>query len=355
MPNDESANTGREKCDIILAGVGRNGASFVHGLDALPDAVAKLYITASPTREIETSPTLLRVRGDGEWKDALRAALAGTHLLVAVAAVTGREETFTPEVTAVAHREGALAVAILVEPLLATSPRRGKTPNRLVKGVIRSADATVLFPARQQYGAALTLREAMGRWTERLSDTLRGLLIAATADDTINMHFADIAAVLSGHCVATVGAGRGQTVEDTLRDAAKRALAPPAELATARSLVAHVIGNGAMSLDDARRVVPLLEHLFPKAEVSCGVSVRPDTGDIRATLIAGQLDTRTEEGRRTLGTDPPFFKQGDPAVYGGENLDIAAFIRHDVVLPGALPRPVPAQRTLFDARTPARD
>ena len=74
MPNDESANTGREKCDIILAGVGRNGASFVHGLDALPDAVAKLYITASPTREIENSPTLLRVRGDGEWKDALRAA-----------------------------------------------------------------------------------------------------------------------------------------------------------------------------------------------------------------------------------------------------------------------------------------
>ena len=86
------------------------------------------------------------------------------------------------------------------------------------------------------------------------------------------------------------------------------------------------------------------------------MSVHEDAADTRATIIAGKLDidaVRSQERRRTLQADPPFFRVGDPTVYDGEHLDIPAYIRKDVTLPGSLPRPVPAQITLFDERAPA--
>jgi cell division GTPase FtsZ len=335
---------------VILAGVGREGSSFVHGLDVPGPAVRKLFITGSPTRALAATSELLRIRNDGAWRDTLRGALAGSHLLVVVAAVTGREEAYTPDVVALARKQRVLAVAVLVEPLLSRSPHKSDAAAQLTRDVIKAADASLLFPAGPQAGSALTLSEAMARWTERLSRALKGLLGAACADNAMDMDFTDVAEVLSGHCRATVGAGRGKTVEDALRDAKKECLAPPAEVNTARRVFAHVIGDGGMPLDDARRVLPVLEHLFPKAEAGCGVAVDEGQDEIRATLIAGNLDAsagRPPKRHRTVEAESPFFKVGDPTVYDGENLDIPAFIRRNLLLPGAPPRPVPEQGTLF--------
>jgi len=336
---------------IVVLGVGRDGASFVHGLTDVPGVVKKLYVTASPTRAIAGSAELLPPRGDVDWRRGLEAALAGAQMLVTVAAVAGREETLVPEAAALAREQEALAVAVLVEPLLASSAYRAEAAARLAKEVSRSADATVLFPAGPQAGAAATLSEALENWTRRLSASVRGLLEAAAADDGVNMEFSDIAAALSGHCRAAIGAGRGQTVEDTLRAAARNAPTPAARLETARSVFAHVIGGENMPLDDARRAALILEHLFPKAETRCGISVRNGQREIHATILAGKLASGAVQprgGKRTSPTVPPFFNVGDPTMYEGENLDIPAFIRQDVSLPGSPARPVPAQKTLFE-------
>lgn len=342
---------------IVLLGVGRDGASFVHDLNDVPDVVRKLYVTASPTRPIAGSPALLPMRGPVDWRRGLGAALAGAQMLVTVAAVTGREETFVPEAAALGREQDALAVAILVEPLLTNSAYKAEAAARLAKEVSRSADATVLFPAGPQAGAGPTLSEAMANWSQRLSASVRGLLVAAAANDGVNMDFTDIAAVLSGHCRASIGAGRGQTVEDTLRNAAKNSFAPAAQLETARSVFAHVVGGRNMPLDDARRVSPILEHLFPKAEIRHGISIDEDLGETRATILAGKLASgagRWKERKRTQQAGPPFSNVGDPTVYDGENLDIPAFVRQDVNLPGAPARPVPAQKTLFEGSSRAR-
>ena len=142
-----------------------------------------------------------------------------------------------------------------------------------------------------------------------------------------------------------------ETVENALRDAAKNALAPPAELETAHCVFAHVVGDREMPLDDARRVLPVLESLFPKAETGCGISVDEAASGIQATIIAGKLEgpvVNPAERRRTLRAESPFFKVGNPTVYDGENLDIPTFIRADVRLPGSPPRPVPEQGSLFE-------
>lgn len=342
---------------LLLAGVGRNGSSLVHHLTGLPQGVRRLHVTGSPIHVLQAAPSLIRVRSDGNWRSELSQALDGASLLLTLGSVTGREESFIPEVAALARSRGALSVAILVEPLLATSPARTDA-GRLLKDVSKAADATILFPADTPQGAGLaTLQEAMQRWTSRLANTLGGLLRAAAAQDTLNMHFADIAAVLSQHSRASVGVGRGQTVEDTLHHAAKNSLAPPVELLTARSVVAHLIGDSDMSLEDARRAGPVLEHLFPKAEVCCGVSVDGDIGEIRATIIAGKLDiaaARAADRRQTRQAETPFFKVGDPTVYDGEDLDVPTFIRKEIALPGGPPRPVPSQKTLFDGPARAR-
>ncbi len=342
---------------IVLAGVGRDGASIVHRIDGLPDVVSKLFLTASPTRAISASPGGVRIRRHAGQCDELKAALAGAQMLAALGSVAGREGWFAPELISLAQDMGMLTVAVLVEPLLSRSPHKGESSGRLTKEIVKCADATVLFPAGQHAGAAATLSEALDSWTRRLSASVRGLLAAAAADDAMDMDFADVAAVLSGHQRATVGAGAGKTVEDALRDAAKKALAPPAELKTAGSVLAHVAGDRDMPLNDALRVLPVLEHLFPRAEVGCGVSVGEDLDEIRATIIAGKLEGRavsSKEGSRTLPTESPFFKVGDPTVYDGENLDIPAFVRKDVTLPGSPSRLVPAQQMLFGARSPRR-
>lgn|GEM_PF-6867586 len=349
-PKAASAGNG-----IVLAGIGRDGASIVHGFDNLPGAVNRLYLTASPTRAIVGSPSVLPIRAAGNWRDELRAAVADARMFVAVAAACGRESSFTPEVLALCRNEGALAVAVLVEPILSHSPHKGDAATELMKDTIRSADATMLFPAGPEAGAAISLSEALADWTRRLATSIRGLVFAAAADDAMDMDFTDVAAVLSGHCRATVGAGAGKTVEHALRDAAKNALAPPAELETAHSVFAHVVGDRDMPLDDARRVLPVLESLFPKAETGCGISVDEAGSGIQATIIAGKLEgnvVNPSERRRTLRAESPFFKVGNPTIYDGENLDIPAFLRADVRLPGSPPRPVPEQGSLFEPSRP---
>ncbi len=341
---------------IVLAGVGRDGAAFVDRLDRLPETVRKLFITSSPTRSIADSPALLRARQGGDWCDALAGALDGSRLFVLIATMAGREETFAPDALAVARGEGLLAVAVLAEPVLVSAPAQGDPAARLIDQTVKSADATLLFPAASFLHANTPLNEAMEKWFYQLSSSVRGFLAAAAAEDALNMQFSDIAAALSGHCRATIGTSTGKTIEDALVGATGHALAPPAEVATARSAVAHLVGGPQMSLDDARRAAPVLTRLLPTAEICCGVSLDPSETDIRATIIAGKLDPDAAlAGNRTRLTpaESTFFKVGDPSVYGGENLDVPAFIRANVVLPGASPRPVPAQTTLFDrAPTP---
>ena len=341
---------------IILAGIGREGSNIVHSLAIDDPRVRRLFVTGSPTRALSgAGEDLLTIRNDGAWRAEFQAAVSGSQMLVVVAAVTGREEASTPDVIALGRREGALAVAVLVEPLLSHSPHKSDAAEELTHQVMRAADATLLFPAEAQANAALTLSEALESWTERLNGSLLGLLSAACAENAMDMDFTDLAAVLSGHCRATVGAGRGKTVEDALRDAVKRALAPPAEVETAHCVFAHVVGDSEMPLDDARRVLPVLEHLFPKAQAGCGVGIDPERDEIHATIIAGKLEAaavRNDSERRTLQAESPFFKVGDPTVYEGENLDIPAFARKSVQLPGRPPQAVPSQKTLFDG--PAR-
>jgi len=337
--------------NIVVAGVGRDGATIVNRLQGAAPAVRKLFLTASPTQTLSQSPDLIRVRSDGGGRDELRAALAGAQMVVATAAVAGREAALVPEVVELARREGALAVAILVEPLLTGAPQRSDAADRLTADVMRAADATIIVPADPHAVAALNISEAFDGWNKRLYASLHGLLGTAAAEDAMNLHMDDIAATLSKHCRATIGVGTGQTVEEALRDATANTLAPAEQLETTRAVLAHVIGGGTMPLDEARRTVFVLERLFPKADVRCGVSVRGDDAGIRATVIAGKLDAgpaRSRSKRRTQPAESPFFNVGDPTVYDGEHLDIPAFLRKGVALPGAPPKPVPAQTTLFD-------
>lgn len=341
--------------EVVLAGVGRDGASMVQGLGPLPGVVRRIFLTASPTRAVARAAELVPLRDDGAWCEELRTALSGAQMLLLVSAFTGREETYGPQILDMARERNALAVAVLAEPLLAGSPHKTEAGARLFKKVAKAADATMLFPADRGNPALLTVAEAFDSWNRRLSASLDGLIGAATADDAMNMDFTDIASVLSGHCRATVGVGEDKLVADALRSAVKKALAPPGELRTARSVLAHVVGDGEMPLDEARRAGTILQQLFPKAEVCCGVSVVEEAPAIRATLIAGTLDESAQETKkeiRTLEAESPFFKVGDPTVYDGENLDIPTFLRKDIPLPGAEPEPVPAQQTLFDG--PAR-
>ena len=335
---------------IVLAGVGRDGAMIVSRLDALPPAVRTLFLTASPTQAVSQSPALVRLRSDGSGREELKAALTGAEMLVIVATVVGRETALAADVLELGRREGALAVAVLVEPLLSGAPHRSDAAGQTVSAVTRAADATIVVPADDQAVAAMNISEAFDGWNKRLYSSLRGLLATAAAEDAMNLHMEDVAAALSKHCRASVGVGSGQTVEEALREASANSLAPPEQLETTRSVLAHIVAGGDMPLDEARRTVFVLEHLFPKADVCCGVSIREGEAEISATLIAGRLDVaaRSRAKRRTAQAESPFFKVGDPTIYDGEHLDVPAFLRRDVALPGAPPRPVPAQTTLFD-------
>ena len=358
MSNSTPPPTPDAACnEIIVAGIGRDASAIVHGLTGLPDGARKLFVTGSPMRAFAGSAELLGVHRDGSWRREFKARVKGAQMLVLVAAFAGREEMLAPEALAIAREQGALAVAVLAEPILAGAPHKTGAGMRLAKEATKAADSTMLFLADRQYSGALSVREAFHSWNQRLSTSLGGLVAAATAEDAMNMDFTDLVAVLSRHCRATVGVGEAKTVEDALHAAAKNTLASPAELQTARSVLAHIVGSGDMPLDEARRPGPVLERLFDKAEIVSGISVLEGPGDIRATIIAGTLDAAADEQRereRTLHVESPFFKVGDPTVYDGENLDIPAFIRKDVALPGGAPRPVPAQKTLFDGASAAR-
>jgi cell division GTPase FtsZ len=350
VPEEETAAfDDRAPQHIVLAGIGREGAERVHELDALPEAVRRLYLSGSPKRAYCRAPGLVRLGPDGSWRKTVAGLLEESEVFVAVAAVTGREEANTmPEALRLARQAGALCVAVLFQPLLSRSDCKTERASALTQDVRQIADATMVFPAGPNAGQALTAQEAMESWRNRLSAAIQGLLAAAAAENAMEVDFVDIKNVLSGHCRATAGAGKGKTVQDALRNAAKNTLAPPAEVATARCVFAHVIGDNDMPLDDARRVQPVLQELFPGAECGCGVAVSSDLSEIRATIIAGRLDADvTAPARRTLPTESPFFKVGDPALYDGVPLDVPTFARLNIELPGRPPRPVPMQPTLF--------
>jgi len=243
------------------------------------------------------------------------------------------------------------AAAFLVEPLLAGVQNKPDSLTESITTVTRAADATILALSHLHPPPSASLSEAVAQWNERVRENIYELINAAASTDALGADFNDMAKVLSGNSRATIGVGRGSVIEEAIQSACKQALALPHELETACSVLAHLKVGSDVPLDDARRVVPFLEQIFPKAEVANGLTVLDDFDGVEAVINAAKLDGGALQAQRRQMADleSPFFRVGDPTVYEGENLDIPAFVRKGVPLPGMPPRAVPEQKTLFES------
>ena len=338
---------------VVVAGVGRDGASIVAGLTNVPASVSRVFVTGLPTKAIADLPELLLVRASDNWRGEAERRLAGARMVVAVFTMNCRERAFALELLELGKKQGAVTVAVVVEPLFAARSQWDGNSDQVVKEALRGSDAVIVAASEMHPPATLGITEALEMWNGRLVGALHGLLTAAAATDAMNADFSDLAEILSLSSRATVGCGCGEGIEEALADAARNSLALTVELETASSVLAHVVVGGQVPLDNVRRAEAALEQLFPKAAVRCGISIDEAGSDVRATIIAGKLDgdaARNATRKRTAPAESSFLVVGDPTVYDGENLDAPAYIRKDLLLPGGPPRPVPAQKTLFESK-----
>ena len=336
---------------IFVVGIGREGSSIVNGLAELPACVEKMFVTASPAQPVAESQDFINVGSNADWLAELESRTTGAKFVLVVAGVPCREAGLAVETLAATRARKIPAVALLVEPLLAGTSHKFETLVETITAVTRAADATLLALSHLHPPASASISEAVAQWNERVRENIKELICAAASTDALGADFADLAKVLSGNSRATIGVGRGVVVEEAIQNACKQALAMPNELETACSVLAYVTVGADVPLDDARRVAPFLEQIFPKAEVANGLTVLDGFDGVEAVIIAAKLDggALQMQKRQMVELESPFFKVGDPTVYEGENLDVPAFVRKGVPLPGGPPRPVPEQKTLFES------
>lgn len=380
---------------ICVVGVGGGGCSAVdrmaegwadgpslaaintnaHTLSALK-VPTKLQIGLQVTRGLSSGgdPQTGRLAAEADY-ESLRGFFSGTGLVFLVATLGGGTGSGAAPVVARAAREqGAMVLCFGTLPFdFEGETRRGQAARAL--GALRDeADAVIVVPNQRLFelvrdgaGAEAAFRQA----DEVLGGGIQSIWNLVTRPGLINLDFADLRHVVQnsgGTCVFGYGEGTG---EGKALTAATAVLNSPLLdhgriVAAAQALLVSIVGGPDLALGEIESVMKSVSSAAPKeAEVFMGAAVRPDwTGRVSVTIVAAEQWSRPKEttGASPSGDSAPAraddptgfkrkrrgkatqtsltlepvgkgrFKDVEPTILDGEDLDIPAFMRRGLVI-----------------------
>lgn len=381
----EGGATPRERIRIV--GIGKAGCSVVGRIVERWDN--KLPTVAVHTHEkilaASLSPVRLQIgaavsKGMGAGGDPeigrraaeddaelLRNILAGSDIAFLVAGLGGGTGTgVLPAMVRMAREAGVLTLCFVTTPFDFEGDSRKARAERGVEELIGLADITVVVPNQMLFeatGGNASLKDAFSLADEAMSTGVYAIWQLVSRHGLINVDFADLQS-LARHTGGACGLAHGQARgPDRAIVAAKAALDCPMlrkeTVAQSAALLVSVVGGSDITLREINEITGAVGAAAGKgSRIFMGATIDADMADsVTVTIVAARqweqeqaiepagvaaaagkkhgrkqkpLATQTDLALQTMRKGR--FKDVEPTIFNGEDVDVPTFIRRGIVV-----------------------
>ncbi len=322
-------------------------------------------------------------RAAEEAADTLRELWAGVELAVIVAGLGGGTGGgAAPVVSRIARESGALTLAVCTLPFFFEGVGRRQRAEESLRALRAASDAVIVFPNQRLFewvGEGAPLARAFGVVDEVVAAGLRSLWRLLTQRWLLEVDFADLRRLALGGerqlGLAAFEAGGPNRVPETLAHLRESPLLERGQtLAAARGLVVAAIAGPDLTLSEFDRLIHgVTEQVHPDAELHIGAAIDPEyEGRVGLTLLTAEQAPAPDvdappapaaesasapeaaaaappasapKPRRARGAAKPVqgtlpiepsgkgrFKDTEPTILDGEDLDVPTYIRRGLKL-----------------------
>jgi cell division protein FtsZ len=305
-------------------------------------------------------------------KDLLRDAVFGMKYIVPVVCLGGGMGTgAAPVLAQIAREEGAVTICFATMPFPFEGEKRMRQAEEGLKLLVGHCDVVVCLPNEKLMptkSGEVNLLDAFASADDALGVGIRALCEVISSTGVINIDFADIRQAVEssdGLCTYACGVGTGSRRAERAANAALKhpLLAQTESLAHATSIVVNITAGSQLTLVNVQTIMEKIRSAArPGAHLLMGTVMNEDWGNkIGVTLIvpstegvrrvvaatAPRAAAETNPGDAGLSAaakrlkqadlnfdtqDKGRFKNVEPTIHQGQDLDIPTFIRRGLKL-----------------------
>ena len=384
---------------VKIFGVGKAGTALVGALAtpefaeaqfAIIDTDADAFAGSPATVKIHLENKLLRGLGSGgdpergralaeEQFTTLKSACAGANVVFVLAGLGGGAGSGISSILAKAAREaGALVLAFVTLPFDCEGNRREAQAQTALEQLKAAADGVICLPCQKiskLIDENTSVIETFNFSGGFLLEGVRGVWQLLTRPGLIQVHFADLCALVRDRHAENVFAFVEATGVGRSREAVEKILAHPLldegrALADSDAVLVSLLAGNDLTMAEVNRVMEQVKRQCTHAQIIMGAAVDANLkGKLCVTIIAAKQSTanmpsrvearasmpgasskhdvviaRQQRPRRTGGskavqTQLPLtiiskgrFDKSEPTLHHGEDLDVPTFIRRGVPL-----------------------
>ena len=243
-----------------------------------------------------------------EAEEAIRAEIAGSHMVFIAAGMGGGTGTGAASVVAEIARDlGILTVGIVSKPFQFEGARRMRTAEAGIEKLEKAIDTLIVIPNQNLFRVAnerTTFAEAFRLADQVLYSGIACIVDLIVKEGLINLDFADVQAVMKGMGTAMMGTGEA-TGEDRALTAANEAIANPLldniTLSGAQGLLISIVGGNDLTLYEVDTAAShIRKEVAPEANIIVGATTEAGMDDrIRVSIVASGI-----AGQAAVGAEP---------------------------------------------------
>ncbi|MFH1391844.1 MAG: cell division protein FtsZ [Candidatus Diapherotrites archaeon] len=254
-------------------------------LAIIGDEITKVLIGKSVTRGLGAGgyPEIGAKAAEVSKNDLVQ-LLDGVDMLFISAGMGGGTGTGSaPIVAGIAKEQGAIVVSIVTYPFSLERSRLISAEEGLKK-LSEQSDTVVVIDNNRlvELVPNLPIQDAFKVADEVIARTVRGITETITQPSLINLDFADIRSVMTGHGLSLIAVGESKSVnkvKDAVEDTLSNTLLD-VDIAGASGVLIHITGGPDLTLGEANEIGELLtQRIDAKAQVIWGARVDNSMGD----------------------------------------------------------------------------
>lgn len=246
-----------------------------------------------------------------ESQEEIASALSGADMVFVTAGMGGGTGTgAAPVIADIAKSMGILTVGVVTKPFLFEGRKRSKQAEQGIVELKAAVDTLITIPNQRLIAAAsdgrLGIREAFTMADSVLLNAVQGISDLIQFHGYINLDFADVRTVMFERGLALMGTGRG-TGETRAVDAMKLAISSPlledVSINGATGMLINITGPEDIGLNEIEEAVLLVQEAAdPEAEIIFGSVIKPDSDEVKVTIIATGFSPRDNHQKRGVTT-----------------------------------------------------
>lgn len=324
---------------ITVIGIGGAGCNAINNMIAtqldgvefvVANTDAQSLSMSNAERRIQLGANLTEGLGAGarpevgeaaarEAEEAIRAEIAGSHMVFIAAGMGGGTGTGAAAVIGEIARElGILTVGIVSKPFQFEGARRMRTADAGIEKLEKAIDTLIVIPNQNLFRIAnerTTFAEAFRLADQVLYSGIACIVDLIVKEGLINLDFADVQAVMKGMGTAMMGTGEASG-EDRALTAANEAIANPLldniTLSGAQGLLISIVGGSDLTLYEVDTAAShIRKEVAAEANIIVGATTEEGMDErIRVSIVAsgmaGQAGAATPSSAayRVLATSP---------------------------------------------------